>query len=631
MGPTQNAGLLMRAKIFVTYHKDTHLVKGGIIEPIQVGNGADLMGFATRDNTGANIAKRNDCYCEMTAAYWAWQNAGDFDYIGLMHYRRFLDFNKNDPELDEWGVANWPSFTTDFTTRFGLDDASIAAAIGNYDIVLPRQWSVINAGFRNLYEHYTKAPYHHEADLTRCRDVVAEACPGHLQSWDEVFQNEWGWFNNMFIMRSELFHSYCSWLFPLLQEMEKKIPLQDYTTQERRVLGYLAERLLNVWVRHYIKEYPTTSIAELDRIFIEDPSRKVWDPVRENASDETISVVVASDNAYVPHLGTLIASLFDNAAPGSEIDLLILDGGISPENQGLLKRLVPGNSSIHFIPMQHEFSSYFTHMHFSRATFYRLALDKILASREKVIYIDCDTVVLGDLGELWALDMDGKPIAAVHDYIMESFCQARTLSADFTGSLQARAYLEDYLGIAPESCDQYFQAGVLVMNLRLIREMDITEKMIASLHKRKYWFLDQDVLNKYFCGSQARLPAQWNVINMIDDISSNLQAARVQELKEARTNAKLIHYAGYEAKPWVNRSAPLGHYYFFYLRRTFWYEDVMGLGGGERHTGMEGKHGSNRSRRWQHILRTLWRKMPVRMRQIANPAAYSLRRWLIGG
>ena len=61
----------MRAKIFVTYHKDTHLVKGGIIEPIQVGNGAGLMGLATRDNTGTNIARRNDCYCEMTAAYWA--------------------------------------------------------------------------------------------------------------------------------------------------------------------------------------------------------------------------------------------------------------------------------------------------------------------------------------------------------------------------------------------------------------------------------------------------------------------------------------------------------------------------------------------------------------------------------
>ena len=270
-------------------------------------------------------------------------------------------------------------------------------------------------------------------------------------------------------------------------------------------------------------------------------------------------------------------------------------------------------------------------MHFSRATFYRLTLDKILASREKVIYIDCDTVVLGDLGELWALDMGGKPIAAVHDYIMESFCQARTLSADFTGSLQARAYLEDYLGIAPESCDQYFQAGVLVMNLRLIRQMGITEKMVASLQRRKYWFLDQDVLNKYFCGLHARLPAQWNVINMIDDISSNLQAPRVQELKEARTNAKLIHYAGYEAKPWVNPSAPLGHYYFYYLRRTFWYEDVMGFGGGERHTGMAREHGSSQSKRWNHTLRRLWRKTPVRVRQAANPAAYSLRRWLKGG
>jgi lipopolysaccharide biosynthesis glycosyltransferase len=621
----------MRAKIFVTYHKETHLVNGGILEPIQVGKGPALPGCTYRDDTGRNIADRNDRYCEMTAAYWVWQNCSDQEAIGLLHYRRFLDFSGNPSDLDEWGVVNVKTFTTDFVRRFGLDDATITGVIGSADIVLPRQWSVRKAGFRTLHEHYAKAPYHHEADLIRCLDLIRESCPDYVDSWHEVMQGESGWFNNMFVMRSEIFQQYCHWVFPLLEELEKRIPLQHYGTQERRVLGYLAERLLNVWLRRHLELHPKTSIRELDRVFVNDPAPKLWDPPRLSDSGQTISIVMASDNAYVPHLGAFIVSLFDNLTPKGCVELLVLDGGISAPNQAMLKRLIPAGSCLHFLPMEEEFTAYFTHMHFSRATFYRLALGRILKGRDKVLYIDCDTIVLGDVNELWALDMKDKPIAAAHDYIMESFCRTQTLSADFTGSLPARTYLERYLGISPDQCERYFQAGVLLMNLRRIRELGVTDNMIESLETRKYWFLDQDVLNKYFCGSHANLPAEWNVINMIDDISHGLDTVRAEELKQARLNAKLIHYAGYEAKPWVNPNAPLAHYYFQYLRRTFWYEEVIGLWVTAVETARGQEKPSSQQGRWWQRLRKLWRRMPVRVRQIANPAAYAIRRRVLGG
>jgi lipopolysaccharide biosynthesis glycosyltransferase len=628
----------MHAKIYVTHHKKTHLIRNSILEPIQVGSGADLDECQHRDNTGDNISERNDRYCELTAAYWAWKNGCNADHVGLMHYRRFLDFKENRFRLDAWGVENWPSFTSDFTSRFGLDSHSIAKAIGNHDILLPRPWSVRNAGFRTLYEHYGKARHHHEADLIRCRNQIAKICPEYLLSWDAVLRSEHGWFNNIFLFRADLYDQYCGWLFPLLQEVEKEIPLHTYGTQERRVLGYLAERLLNVWVKRHIHQHPHTSIREFDRVFISDPSPRVWDPApRFIASgngekpSRTISVVVASDNGYVPHLGALIASVCDNIARDVFLDLLILDGGISPANQAMLERLVPGTASINFIGMQDEFAAYFTHMHFSRATFFRLVLDRILVSREKVIYIDCDTIVLGDLGEIWGLDMEDKPIAAVHDYIMESFCRGKVLSADFTGSLPARTYLQTYVGIADEDCDNYFQAGLLVMNLRRIRELNITQQMTDALQTRKYWFLDQDVLNKFFCGSHLSLPAEWNVVNMVDEISKDLEEHRVKELQKAREQAKLIHFAGYEAKPWINSSAPLGSYYFYYLRRTFWYEDVMGVGPLPADAGRAGERRAKRRERWKTTLRRLWRSMPIRVRQIGNPMAYSLRRRLLGG
>ena len=618
----------MRARIYITYHKDTHLVNAGILAPIQVGSGPNLKACANRDNTGINISERNDRYCEMTAAYWAWKNASHQEYIGLMHYRRFFDFNENRLELDDWGVANWPAFTTDFEDRFGLNDASITAAVSGFDIVLPKKWSVRSAGYRNLEQHYTKAPFHHESDLILCRDVLARRCPEYLPSWRRVFKGHHGWFNNMFVFRSEIFHEYCNWLFPLLEEVESQIPFDRYDVQERRVMGYLAERLLNVWLVHYLDAHPEAKTHELDRVFIQDPSPKVWDPGIGSGASAAISVVIASDNNYAPHLGALIASIFDNIDTRAIVDLLILDGGISAANRAMLRHLVPKTSTLHFIPMRDEFRSYFTHMHFSRATFYRLILDSILASRDKVIYIDCDTVVLGDLQELWDIDMGDKPVAAVHDYIMEHFRNSKVLSADFTGSQPADRYLRDYVGIAPEYCAEYFQAGLLIMNLRRIRELGLSKRMTDSLLSRKYWFLDQDVLNKYFCGTHLRLPAEWNFVNCTDDITNSLDAHSAKELLEAGSNPKLIHYAGFEAKPWNNPNAYLGEFYFYYLRRTYWYEQVIGLC--DKDNGITGGVSGGASVQLTRKLRALWRHLPWYIRRVANPAAYALQRRLKG-
>jgi lipopolysaccharide biosynthesis glycosyltransferase len=621
----------MDPKIFVTYHKETHIVNTGILEPIQVGDGPSLAGCRTRDNSGENISSLNDRYCEMTAVYWAWKNLSGHSHIGLMHYRRFLDFNENRLHLDQWGVVNWPTFTTDFESRFGLNDAAITTAIKGYDIVLPKQWSVRSAGFRNLRDHYNQSPFHHGSDLTLCRDVITLRYSEFLPYWNRALASSLGWFNNIFVLRTDLFDAYCSWLFPLLADIEKRIPFDRYSAQEKRVMGYLSERLFNVWIYHLLDFTPNLRVHELDRVFVTDPTPKVWDPAIRSSQDKVISIVIASDDNYVPHLGALMASIFDNISPDACVDLLILDGGICQDNQDMLKRLAPTLASIYFIPMSDEFTSFFTHMHFSRATFYRLILDSMLVSRDKVIYIDCDTIVLGNLCELWDVDMADKPIAAVHDYIMEHFCNSHVLSADFAGSLPARRYLTDYVGIPARDCDQYFQAGVLIMNLRKLRELGLSKRMVESLLARKYWFLDQDVLNKYFCAAHVSLPAEWNFVNCTDDISHSLDHRRAMELKDARCRLKIIHYAGYEAKPWVNRSAFMGEYYFYYLRRTYWYEQVLGLRDGGLASGQPSVPFRALMPNFRQMLRKLWRQLPWFVRRVCNPAAYAVRRRLKGG
>ena len=53
---------------------------------------------------------------------------------------------------------------------------------------------------------------------------------------------------NMFIMRRELLNEYCSWLFEILFELEKRLDISGYSERDRRVFGYVGERLLDVWI-----------------------------------------------------------------------------------------------------------------------------------------------------------------------------------------------------------------------------------------------------------------------------------------------------------------------------------------------------------------------------------------------
>ncbi len=620
-------------KIYITYHKSSHVVASGdTLLPIQVGQGPALPGIHLRDNVGVNISQSNSSYCELTALYWIWKSAPtSATHLGLLHYRRFFDFYTvakphSAHSLDCWGVHCEPAFTHDFQKRYGLIDTSIRSVCSESDIIVPKPWNVRDAGFANLREHYLKAPFHNASDLAVCEKVLCHRHPELADLWFSVMEGRVGYFNNMFVLRSDLLDDYCRWLFPLLSEIELRIPLHTYDFQAKRVMGYLSERLFNVWIADQRAKHPSLRVFELDRIFVEDTSPKIWDPPLPcvGPGQQLLSVVIASDDNYVPHLGALIASIVDNISPDRLLDLLVLDGGISSANRVLLRRLVSGQSAqLRFVPMQAEFNNYFVHMHFSRTTFYRLVLENLLPTRSRIIYVDCDTIVLGDLAALWDLDLQGKPVAAVPDLIMQHFCHANVLSADFTGSLPAKDYLRQYLGLNHDTHDRYFQAGVLVMDLERMRELSLAESMVSDLTRRRYWFLDQDVLNKYYAANYLPLEACWNYVNCGADIVESLSDSDRESLVQASNAIQIVHYAGYEAKPWVNRHACLAHHYFFYLRRTFWYEQVMEALGPSVPGLVQASRPSIRAYCVTR-LRLQWRHLPYRLRRVLNPLAYRL-------
>lgn len=206
-------------KIIVAAHKPYRMPEDACYLPLQVGAAAkDGFGFR-RDDEGENISARNANWCELTGLYWAWKNL-KADAVGLVHYRRHFQ--------GERGIAT---------------GAEIAALLEKADAVLPRK--------RNYFIETTRSQYvhaHHAEDLDVTRAILVERHPEYVKAFDAAMASTKGHRFNMFVMRRPQFDAYCTWLFDVLFELERRLDISSYSPYDARVFGFVAERLLDVWI-----------------------------------------------------------------------------------------------------------------------------------------------------------------------------------------------------------------------------------------------------------------------------------------------------------------------------------------------------------------------------------------------
>ena len=180
------------------------------------------------DCTGDNISEKNPSYCELTALYWAWKNL-DADYIGLVHYRRYFRGSSWCPEL---------------YCRI-LSSAELERHLSNVDLILPKKRKyrieTIDSHFRHTHEPEA-------LDLTR--EIISERCPDYLRAFDDALDRTKAHMFNMMIAKKDIVDAYCSWLFDILGELEKRLDITGYSDFEARVFGRIGEMLLDVWVIH---------------------------------------------------------------------------------------------------------------------------------------------------------------------------------------------------------------------------------------------------------------------------------------------------------------------------------------------------------------------------------------------
>ena len=226
----------MNIRIIVATHKPYWMPDDPMYLPLHVGReGKPDLGY-TGDNTGDHISGKNKNYCELTGLYWAWKNL-EADYIGLAHYRRHFSNGKIFCEKKQRVISQ----------------DQLEHKLETCDVLLPNPR---NYWIETNYSQYVHA--HHAIDLDETRRILAERYPEYISAWDSSMKRTVGHRFNMFVMNKELFDAYCQWLFEVLFELEKRLDITGYNSNDSRVFGFVGERLMDVWIETNHIEYQNT-------------------------------------------------------------------------------------------------------------------------------------------------------------------------------------------------------------------------------------------------------------------------------------------------------------------------------------------------------------------------------------
>ena len=268
--------------------------------------------------------------------------------------------------------------------------------------------------------------------------------------------------------------------------------------------------------------------------------------------NKEIPVFFAVDNGYIPFLSVELRSLIDNTSKENIYAIKILYTNVTEENKIKIKKYETENISIEFVDLNKQLEEIkeklYTRNYFSNTTYYRLFIPELYPEYDKAVYIDSDTVCLSDIAELYNTDMGDNLIAGIPDGVI----QAIDIFKD---------YVERVVGVA--DYNNYFNAGVIVMNLKELRDYKFEEKFIYMLEKIKFEVAqDQDYLNRLCKGRVKILDYSWN---------------RMPVMGKTEGKINLIHY-NLGAKPWYFDNVVYQEYFWEYAKKTEFYNEIKELG-----------------------------------------------------
>jgi len=283
-----------------------------------------------------------------------------------------------------------------------------------------------------------------------------------------------------------------------------------------------------------------------------------------------MNVIYASDNNYARHVGVAITSLFDHNRTMEEMTVYLIDDGISEENHRHLDDVAEQyGRKITYIPFEKYKEKLILNNEWELpiSAYARLFIaDMVPDTVDRILYLDCDTVVSDSLEELWNTDMDGKTIAAVEDVASCVFWQETGLEKQF----------------------RYICSGVILIDMKKWRETCAQTRLLSYLDSRQgvVRHHDQTILNGVFWNDCYMLHPRYDVLTPTFLMSyENLKAYfrlwdqyySKREIQESVRKPAIIHFTSANiGRPWENSAHPRANIYQDYWKKSAWKEAPWG-------------------------------------------------------
>jgi lipopolysaccharide biosynthesis glycosyltransferase len=248
-----------------------------------------------------------------------------------------------------------------------------------------------------------------------------------------------------------------------------------------------------------------------------------------------MDIAFAFDEAYADPAQVAIESVLDCHRHRDDLTLwLLTTERVAKQRTAALERQVDGRARLRLLSTGDEFralplSCRPTLHYITAATYLRLLLPELVpAGLDRMLYLDSDVLVVGDLAPLWKVDLGDAPFAAVRD----AFTQALGDRDGIPGA-----------GTGHDAAAPYFNAGVLLMHLPVWRRLRVTERCRSYLdeYADRLRLADQDALNLVGYGRWRQLPSAWNIMLYLSSLPEDPVPAQ---------DVRILHFVG-PGKPWL--------------------------------------------------------------------------------
>lgn len=276
-------------------------------------------------------------------------------------------------------------------------------------------------------------------------------------------------------------------------------------------------------------------------------------PPISSMKEPPVSVMFAVTPSWLIPLAVAIRSLCLHSSPHRNYELHIVHQGLEKRQMKELEKAVSGypHVSLGFSMLPEKLLRILNGRdcgRFSPLTYGRLLAADLFPMCDRLVYLDVDVLLNGDVAELYGADLQGAPVGAVRDCaVLESM-----------GTGQLPAHLEYISGMGVASARLYCNAGVMVMDLRKMREEETEDRLLGLLESRPepFPYGDQDIINIVLHGHITPLPINWNYHFQFElhhagmaELVSGTEFEEAPSLFETRS-WKLFHLVG-DYKPWL--------------------------------------------------------------------------------